>query len=141
MSIIYAIYKSLGTYLTNEEALLVRDKLLFEILGESCKQFTYDLNYIKTSTYPKKLNKGTYSKENLKGKENKKLQKYNRPTPLELHKLVWGKSTANLAKDIGCSPKAIEKWCKLYNVKKPPRGFWQKIKSDKLENQFCPLFD
>lgn len=131
--------KSLGTYLTCDEALLVRDKLLLELLGELCSQFTYDLNYIKNATYPKKINKGTYSKENFTGKENKKLQKYNRPSPLELHKLVWTKSTAKVAKDIGCSAKAIEKWCKLYKIKKPQKGFWQKIESNKLEGQSCPI--
>ena len=48
------------------------------------------------------------------------------PSKERLQKLVWEKPTCQLAKDFGVSDKSIEKWCKKYNIEKPPRGYWQK---------------
>lgn len=47
----------------------------------------------------------------------------------DLEKLVWEKPTSDIAKEFNVSDKAIEKRCKKYNIQKPPRGYWQKIKS------------
>lgn len=55
-----------------------------------------------------------------------------RPSKEELEKLVWTKSTVQVAKDFGVSDKTIEKWCKLYGIEKPPRGYWAKEKHSKL---------
>ncbi|MBW4601047.1 MAG: hypothetical protein KME29_16050 [Calothrix sp. FI2-JRJ7] len=55
-----------------------------------------------------------------------------RPSKEELEKLVWTKSTVQVAKDFGVSDKTIEKWCKLYGIEKPPRGYWAKEKYSKL---------
>lgn len=55
-------------------------------------------------------------------------RKVERPTGEQLRKLVWSKPTSQLAKDYNVSDKAIEKWCKLENIEKPPRGYWTKVK-------------
>lgn len=49
-----------------------------------------------------------------------------RPSKEELKKLIWTKPTTHIAKDFGVSDKAVEKWCKAYNIDKPPRGYWAK---------------
>lgn len=45
----------------------------------------------------------------------------------ELEKLVWEKSTSQIARDLGVSDKAVEKRCKKFGISKPPRGYWTKI--------------
>lgn len=51
-----------------------------------------------------------------------------RPTKDELQKLIWEMPTTHIAESYGLSDKAIEKWCKSYNIEKPPRGYWTKQK-------------
>ena len=50
----------------------------------------------------------------------------NIPPKEELERLIWTKPTTLLAKDYGVSDSAIGKWCKKYNISKPPRGHWMK---------------
>lgn len=61
-----------------------------------------------------------------KGKDNYKARKVVRPSKGELEKLVWSLPTEQLAKQLGVSGVAISKWCKKYNITKPPRGYWAK---------------
>lgn len=56
-----------------------------------------------------------------------------RPSPDELKRLVWSRPTLEISKDFGVSDKCIEKWCIAAGVQKPPRGYWQKLKSNKTE--------
>lgn len=49
----------------------------------------------------------------------------------ELTKLVWEMPSSKLSKQLGVSDKAIEKWCKLYGITKPERGYWAKLAADK----------
>jgi PD-(D/E)XK endonuclease len=58
-------------------------------------------------------------------------RKVERPSKEELYKLVWAKPTAHIAKEFGVSDKAVEKWCKVYGIEKPPRGYWAKLYSSK----------
>lgn len=51
------------------------------------------------------------------------------PTKEELFKLLWEMPTIHIAKKLGVSDKAIEKWSKSYGLQKPPRGYWAKQKS------------
>ncbi|TFI51369.1 hypothetical protein BLD44_026675 [Mastigocladus laminosus UU774] len=60
------------------------------------------------------------------------IRKVERPSKEELQKLVWEKPTTQIAKDFGVSDKAVEKWCKVYGVEKPPRGYWVKKIYDKI---------
>lgn len=65
-----------------------------------------------------------------KGKEHLSNRKVVRPNKKELEILVWQKSTVQIAKDFNVSDVAISKWCKFYNISKPPRGYWAKIKNN-----------
>jgi hypothetical protein len=56
-----------------------------------------------------------------------KKHKYVHPSKEVLEKLLWEKTTVQIAKEFGVSDKAIEKLAKKYNLKKPTRGYWQKI--------------
>jgi hypothetical protein len=46
-----------------------------------------------------------------------------------LEKLIWEKPTSQIARDLGVSDKAVEKHCKKLLLKKPPRGYWAKVKA------------
>ncbi len=57
-----------------------------------------------------------------------------RPSKEELRSLVWDKPATEIAKQLGVSDKAIENWCKFYDIPKPPRGYWSKmVPAAKLE--------
>lgn len=58
-------------------------------------------------------------------------QKVVRPTKTELKKLVWSMPTSRLAEKLGVSDVSILKWCRIYGIKKPPRGYWQKKQGKK----------
>ena len=49
------------------------------------------------------------------------------PTKDILSKEIWELPTTTLAKKYGVSDNAIAKWCKVYQISKPPRGYWAKI--------------
>jgi len=48
------------------------------------------------------------------------------PSKEILEKLIWEKPTTHIANEYEVSDKAVEKWCKYYDIKKPPRGYWTK---------------
>lgn len=64
-----------------------------------------------------------YSKE--LGLQHRKVE---RPNKEELEKIIWLIPTIKIAKQYGVTDKAIDKWCKSYNIQKPPRGYWSKQK-------------
>lgn len=51
------------------------------------------------------------------------------PTKEYLEKLLWEKPTVQIAKEYKVSDKAVTKWAKKYNLTKPPKGYWVKLKS------------
>jgi len=51
------------------------------------------------------------------------------PSKEELQKIIWEIPTSLLKVKFGVSDVAIAKWCKQYNIEKPPRGFWTKHKN------------
>ena len=55
------------------------------------------------------------------------LQRSRIPTKQILEELIWKKPTTHIAKDFGVSDKAVDKWCKKYDLEKPPRGYWAKL--------------
>ncbi len=57
---------------------------------------------------------------------NLKLRKVERPSKEDLERMIWEQPTTAIAKHLGVSDKAIEKWTKSYNIAKPPRGYWSK---------------
>lgn len=66
-----------------------------------------------------------------KGKTRTEFRKVVWPTKEVLEVLLWEKPTYLVAKDFGVSDKAVEKWTKVYGIKKPPRGYWAKLNSKK----------
>jgi hypothetical protein len=98
---------------------------------ENFLEFTDDANKKKlidfgiTTTYKK--TKANYSQPKYSQR------KVTRPSKEELQKLLWEKPTIQLAKDFGVSDKAITKWAKSYNINKPPRGHWAKMKAKEAE--------
>jgi len=47
----------------------------------------------------------------------------------ELEKMVWEMPISEIAKKYGVSDSIISKRCKQWDIKKPPRGYWVKIRS------------
>jgi hypothetical protein len=60
-----------------------------------------------------------------------KRQKIAWPAAETLEKLLWEKPTSEIAKRLGVSDKAIEKHAKKLGLKKPPRGYWAKIQTER----------
>ena len=100
---------------------------------------TPDSNSSKTSIFSEPKNKSpkvsarkqNTSKSYSPGLAHKKRvqinsRKVERPSKEELQKLIWEIPTIHVAKKFGVSDKAIEKWCKAYEIGKPPRGYWAK---------------
>lgn len=52
------------------------------------------------------------------------------PDKDELQTLLWKKPTREIGKDLGVSDKAVEKHAKKMGLTKPPRGYWQKNRSN-----------
>lgn len=82
-------------------------------------------NKSKTSLLCKKCSNKSIIKTTIK-------RIYERPTKRPsfdiLSKLIWEQPTMKIAKSYGVSDNAVAKWCKIYNLKKPPRGYWTKLK-------------
>ena len=90
----------------------------------------------QTSNYAIKNSK-VYGTRKLKSKQHcldKKpyIRKTNRPDKEVLKKLVFEKPCIQIAKDFGVSDKSVEKWCKLYGIEKPPRGYWAKKNANRV---------
>jgi hypothetical protein len=56
-----------------------------------------------------------------------------RPDKETLEKLVWEMSCVKIGEVFGVSDNTVNKWCKFYDIKKPGRGDWGKIKYGKLD--------
>lgn len=72
---------------------------------------------------------GNYNKDdiinsNKKYVARKYLQKIDWPTKEELYKLVWEMPSEKVAKTLGVTGGAIKYWCDIYEIKKPPLGYW-----------------
>lgn len=59
------------------------------------------------------------------------VRKGNWPSVEEMKKLVWEKTSIELAKEIGVSDSAIVKFCKKWKIAKPSRGHWRKVECGK----------
>lgn len=53
----------------------------------------------------------------------------NKPSKEELAKMIWEMPMTKIAEKYGCSDRAVDKWCKNYEIKKPPMGYWAKMKA------------
>ncbi len=48
------------------------------------------------------------------------------PTQEELQKLIWEIPIIEIAKRFKVTNNSVNKWCKSYNIQKPPFGYWQR---------------
>lgn len=63
--------------------------------------------------------------------EEQKQIKYGKCPPKEvLEKLVWEIPSEKIGEKYGVSGRAVGKWCKKYEIDKPPRGYWAKRSRD-----------
>jgi hypothetical protein len=58
----------------------------------------------------------------------------NIPNKETLQELLWAMPTTKIAETYGVSDKAVEKWCKKYDLQKPPRGYWTKLRSSRTSS-------
>lgn len=110
----------------------VHDKQDMERKRSYQKKYEYFQTYIKTQPLTNK--KCEHCSNNFMPDKKsrvycsntcyKKANPCKAPTKEELEKLIWKKPTTHIAKIYEVSDKAVEKWCKKYNISKPPRGYW-----------------
>lgn len=108
-------------------------KLTFEVPNSATPFYWYE-DFLGITDSAKKKTYHDFGVELTNRPSGPRLEcrKVVRPSAEELQKLVWSKSTKQVAKDFGVSDKAIEKWVKAYNITKPPRGYWAKKQAGKL---------
>lgn len=66
------------------------------------------------------------------GVNGRKRLPHRKPSKETLQGLIWKFPTTNIGTLFGVSDKAVEKWCKSYNLSKPSRGYWAKKKAGKI---------
>ncbi len=78
-----------------------------------------------------------YIKQEVESKPHKIKEPVTRPSKRPekelLEKLVWEMSCVKIGEMFGVSDNAVNKWCKFYDIKKPGRGDWEKIKYGKID--------
>lgn len=78
-----------------------------------------------------------------KGIPKLNIRKVVRPCKDELLTLIWQQSTTKISKKYNVSDKAIDKWCRTYNIPKPPRGYWMKsnYEQEEIKKQLFEKFN
>lgn len=62
-------------------------------------------------------------------------RKITHPECKELKRLVWKYPRTTLAKRFGVSDAAVSNWCKRLGIDMPPRGYWSKMDSKRMDQQ------
>jgi len=52
------------------------------------------------------------------------------PNKETLEELVWKLPCVKIGEMFGVSDNAVNKWCKIYGLSKPGRGYWAKINAN-----------
>ena len=87
----------------------------------------------QTSTFCGRNNAKVQKIKNLnKQRHHPGLKKIEWPSPQEIGILAWIIPTTSIAKDLGVSDKAVDKYMKKFGLDKPPRGYWAMKKSSYL---------
>ena len=60
------------------------------------------------------------------------MRKAIRPDKETLQAMIWAKPLKEIAKEFNISDTAIQKWIRSYKLEKPGKGYWQKLKFNKL---------
>lgn len=80
----------------------------------------------QTANFGSKPKKVHYNQAKPKAKKLRPSKLRNKITKEELAKLLWEKSTTQIAKDFNVSDNGIAKLAKQWGLTKPPRGYWMK---------------
>ena len=120
----YAVYLPTVDKVAYPSILLGGITLQTTIPDNACSFWWYE-DFLNFTDYATKKTPQELGKR-ISSKPRPNTRKVDRPTKQELEKLVWQRPTSQLAKNLGVSDKAIEKWCKTYGINKPPRGYWSK---------------
>lgn len=98
-----------------------------KLLGHSSLKTTEKYTHHDPTFLRQEMNKLRDNQEELTSPQitDINIKKLDIPKDL-LEELVWKIPTTLIARIYNVSDKAIEKRCKLYGIKKPPRGFWAK---------------
>lgn len=56
------------------------------------------------------------------------------PSKEILVELIWQLPSTKIAEIYGVSDKAVQKWCKKYDLSKPPKGYWTKFNDTCINN-------
>lgn len=120
---LYELHYSVCFHLDEFEALLPT------IMNSPCKA-TFDYFNYKPKPKPKKI-KPSILNPNWRKIPRPERRRVVRPSKDELQKLVWSIPSSILTKQLGLSSDTnIAKWCRAYNISKPPRGYWAKKRAD-----------
>lgn len=109
---------------------IIKDVELKRVVSNNHKELA--LNFIvkktKTCLCGQKINRNSLCCKFCNGKKPKfASRKVIRPSKEDLNKMVWEKPSTLIAKQYGVSDTMICKWCKYYDIKKPNRGYWEKL--------------
>ena len=97
-----------------------------QILCPNCHSLTHsETSRIVREEYKK--NRKLLDKRTTR-RSRPELRKVERPSAEKLYELVWEMPSTEVAKKYGVSDRLILKWCDSYNINKPPRGYWTKMK-------------
>jgi hypothetical protein len=59
-----------------------------------------------------------------------KRERWPKVTKAELERLIWSRPTSEIAADFGVSDVSVSKRCKALGIKKPVRGYWQRLRAE-----------
>jgi len=111
---------------------------------EKCEQKIQDIANDRLNRRELKLKQKELESRKIKVDFSKKLRtqkeidysiksrKVVRPTKEELHQMLWSMPSTKIAEHFGVSDKCIQKWAIGYDIPKPPRGHWAKVKANKI---------
>jgi hypothetical protein len=94
--------------------------------------------HTQTETFGSKRRKGTGKPEirisdidpDWQHKPRPHTRKVERPSKEELHELLWSISIRQIAKQFGVTGSTIVMWAKLYQIPRPPRGHWDRLRTE-----------
>ena len=100
--------------------------------GREIKGKSYYM-YLGAITFNQMMNNYKHSLPRKRGRFREPGEPRKNPSPFlgtktELRNLVFKKPMTEIAKDYGVSAATIAKYCKKWNIKIPPRGYWNRKK-------------
>ncbi len=117
-----------------------RETIQLEDGSYTCKEIHVRKNCpVCNELFIQKKEKQKYCSQYCTKKDQELLPINSEEDRIKLYKKVWDKPMTDVAKEYNVSDTAVKKKCIKYSIPFPRIGFWNKIKNNKLEGQFCPL--